>query len=309
MTKQNSNKKTKVVVIGGAGFIGSHITDALVKKGYDVHVIDNLSGGKRENINPEAVLHTADIRNLAEIAPIVSGAKYVFHLAALPRVQYSIEHPAETHEVNVTGMLNVLIASREGGVKRVVYSASSSAYGDQKTMPLVETMTPMPKSPYGLQKYIGEEYCKVWSDIYGLETVSLRYFNVYGPRLNPDGAYALAIGKFLKQRKEGKPLTIWGDGSQTRDFTHVRDVVRANLFAMESKKVGKGEVINIGAGKNFSVNELAKLIGGPVRREPPKIEPHDTLADNSLAKKLLGWKPEVTLEEGIAELKKLYGLK
>ena len=202
----------------------------------------------------------------------------------------------------------MLIASKEGGVKRVIYSASSSAYGDQKTLPLVETMTPNPKSPYGLQKHVGELYARVWSEVHGLETVSLRYFNVYGPRLDPNGAYALAIGKFLKQRKEGKPLTIWGDGSQTRDFTHVRDVVRANLLAAENKKVGRGEVINIGAGRNFSVNELARLIGGKVVHTEPRVEPHDTLADNSLAKKLLGWEPKVTLEEGIAELKKEFGV-
>jgi UDP-glucose 4-epimerase len=304
----------KVVVTGGAGFIGSHLVDALLQRGFLVHVIDNLSGlpervrsqsgGKREQVNPKATFHKADIRELEAIKPVINGATFVFHLAALPRVQYSIEHPGETNEVNVTGTLNALIAAKEGGVKRVIYSASSSAYGDQDTMPLVETMTPNPKSPYGLQKYIGEQYCKVWSAVHGLETVSLRYFNVYGPRLNPDGAYALAIGKFLKQRKAGKPLTIWGDGTQTRDFTHVRDVVRANLLAMESKKVGKGEVINIGAGRNVSVNDLAKLIGGPVVHEPPRIEPHDTLADNSLAKKLLGWKPEVKLEDGIKELKR-----
>mgnify|MGYP001619212253 FL=1 len=165
-------------------------------------------------------------------------------------------------------------------------------------------MAPLPKSPYGLQKYIGEQYCRVWSAVFGLETVSLRYFNVYGPRMNPDGAYALAIGKFLKQRKEGKPLTIWGDGTQTRDFTHVSDVVRANLLAAESRKVGKGEAINIGAGRNFSVNELAKLIGGKVAHIAPRLEPHDTLADNSLAKKLLGWTPQVKLEDGIKELMK-----
>lgn len=302
-------KSEKVVVIGGAGFIGSHMVDALVENGYETHILDNLSGGKKENLNPKAVFHNADIRNLEEVKPIIKDAKCVFHLAALPRVQYSIEHPAETNEVNVTGTVNVLIAAKEGGVKRVIYSASSSAYGDQKTMPLLETMTPNPKSPYGLQKYIGELYCRVWSEVYGLETVSLRYFNVYGSRMNPDGAYALAIGKFLKQRKARKPLTICGDGTQTRDFTNVSDVVRANLLAAESKKVGKGEVINIGAGRNFSVNQLAKLIGGEVVHESPRVEPHDTLADSSLAKKLLGWKPEVTLEEGIAELKKLYGLK
>ena len=307
MSKQA--KSQKMVVVGGAGFIGSHVTDALIARGFGVYVIDNLSGGKMENVNPKAIFHKADIRELELLPPIIKGAKFVFHFAALPRVQYSIEHPEETHDVNVTGTLNVLIASKEEGVRRVIFSASSSAYGDQKTLPLKESMTSIPKSPYGLHKYIGEQYCRVWSEVYGLPTVSLRYFNVYGPRMNPAGGYALAIGKFLKQRKEGKPLTIWGDGTQTRDFTHVSDVVRANLLAMESKRVGKGEIINIGAGRNFSVNQLAKLIGGPVFNEPPRLEPHDTLADNSLAKKLLGWKPEVTLDGGIAELKKSLGIK
>lgn len=308
MPKQSRSHKDKVVVIGGAGFIGSHVADSLVAKGYAVHVIDDLSGGKKENVHPRVIFHETDIRNLEDIKPIIAGAKYVFHLAALPRVQYSIEHPAETNEVNVGGTLNVLIAAKEGGVQRVIYSASSSAYGDQKTVPLVETMTPNPKSPYGLQKYVGELYCKVWSEVYGLETVSLRYFNVYGPRLSPEGAYALVVGKFLKQRKEGKPLTITNDGKQTRDFTNVRDVVRANLLAMESAKVGKGESINIGAGRNCSLNDLAKLIGGKVEYIAPRLEPHDTLADNSLAKKLLGWMPEVTLEDGIAELKREVGI-
>ncbi len=306
MTKSENN--TKVVVTGGAGFIGSHLTDALVAEGYEVHVIDNLSGGKRAQVNARAVFHNTDIRELDIIKPFINGAAYVFHLAALPRVGYSVAHPKETHEVNVTGTVNVLIAAKEGGAKRVIYSGSSSAYGDQPRLPLVETMTPAPKSPYGLQKYICERYGALWSEVYGLETVSLRYFNVYGPRLNPDGAYALVIGRFLKQRKAGKPLTIFGDGTQTRDFTHVSDVARANLLAMKSTKVGHGEVLNIGAGRNFSVNELAKLIGGPIVHESPRLEPHDTLADNTLAKKLLGWKPEVTLEEGIAELKRLGGL-
>ncbi len=309
LTINKQGKGKKVVVVGGAGFIGSHLTDALVGRGFEVHVIDNLSGGKKENLNPKAVFHKADIRELASIKSIIKGAGFVFHLAALPRVQYSIEHPAETHEVNVTGTLNVLLAAKEGGVKRVIYSASSSAYGDQKTLPLVETMIPAPKSPYGLYKLLGEQYSRVWSEVYGLETVSLRYFNVYGSGMNPDGAYALAIGKFFKLRNEGKPLTITGDGTQTRDFTHVRDVVRANLLASESKKVGKGEVINIGAGRNISINKLAKLIGGEVTHIAPRLEPHDTLADNTLAKKLLGWKPEVSLEEGITELKKSFNIK
>src|SRR3989338_544048 len=232
-----NKKKEKGVVVGGAGFIGSNVTEDLITKGFEVHVIDNLSGGKRENVNSKAIFHKADIRDFESIKSVIKGARFVFHLAALPRVPYSIEHPVETNEVNVSGTLNVLVAAKEGGVKRVVYSASSSAYGDQKIMPLREDMFPHPKSPYGLQKYVGELYMRLWGEIFGLETVSLRYFNVYGPRLNPDGAYALAIGKFLKQRSEGKPLTIFGDLTQTRDFTHVSDVVRANILAMESKKV------------------------------------------------------------------------
>ena len=299
-------KKEKIIVTGGAGFIGSHIVDALVLLGHEVHVIDNLSNGKKDNVNPEAIFHKKDICNIKDIAPIIKGAKYVFHEVALPRVQFSIEHPIESHEANVNGTLNVLLASKDGGVKRVIYAASSSAYGDQSTMPLVETMNPNPKSPYGLQKYIGELYCKVFSAVYSLETVCLRYFNVYGPRFSAEGAYALVIGKFIDMRKKGKPMTITGDGTQTRDFTNIHDVVRANLLAMKSKNVGKGEVMNIGAGRNFSVNQVAKLIGGPTVYIASRLEPHDTLASNTLAKKLLGWVPEVRLEEGITELKKLH---
>ena len=243
-----------------------------------------------------------DIRNLDEILPIIKNAEYVFHLAALPRVQYSIKYPVETNDVNVNGTLNVLIASQQERVKRVIYSASSSAYGDQKEMPLRETMVANPKSPYGLQKYIGELYCKVWNIVHNLETVSLRYFNVYGNRQNPDGAYALVIGKFLKQKVEGKPMTICGDGNNTRDFTNVKDVVRANILVAESNNVGAGEVINIGAGNNYSVNNVAKLIGGEVEYIEARLEPVNTLADFTLAKKLIGWEPSITLEQGLAEL-------
>lgn len=301
-------KQTRAVVVGGAGFIGSNLVDALIGRGYDVVVIDNLVGGKRENIHKKALFYQADIRNLEEIKPLFHGATYVFHLAALPRVQFSIEHPVEANDVNVAGTLNVLVAAHEAKVKRLVYSASSSAYGDQPVLPLVETMPAMPKSPYGLQKYIGELYARLWHQIYGIETVSLRYFNVYGPRLNPDGAYALVVGKFLQQRKNGEAITITGDGTQTRDFTHVYDVVSANILAAESKKVGKGEVINIGAGKNQSINEVAALLGGPVVYVPARLEPHDTLADHSLAKKLLGWKPSVPFKKGIGELKKIWNI-
>ncbi|MCR4306761.1 MAG: NAD-dependent epimerase/dehydratase family protein, partial [Candidatus Yonathbacteria bacterium] len=192
--------------------------------------------------------------------------------------------------------------ARSGGVKRVIYSASSSVYGDQEKMPLTEDMRASPLSPYGLQKYIGELYCALFSKVYGLKTVSLRYFNVYGQRQDPEGAYALVIGKFLKQKAEGIPLTITGDGAQTRDFTHVSDVVRANLLAMESEQVGEGEAMNIGGGKNYSINEVARIIGGPVEYVSARIEPHDSLADTARAKELLGWEPQISLEEGIKEL-------
>jgi len=297
----------KAVVTGGAGFIGSHIVDVLVERDYEVHVIDDLSAGKKEQVNRKAILHVVDIRDLESIKPIISGAMYVFHTAALPRVQFSIEHPKETNEVNVGGMVNVLIASKEGNVKKVIYSASSSVYGDQEKLPLSEDLPANPKSPYGLQKYIGELYAKMWSEVYGLPTVSLRYFNVYGPRLDPEGDYALVIGKFLVQKKERKPLTITGDGEQTRDFTHVQDVVRANMCAAESNNVGKGEVLNIGAGNNVSINTLAKLIGGEVEHIAPRVEPKHTKADTTRAKKLLSWQPEISFEKGIAELKELFG--
>ena len=297
------SNKIKVVVTGGAGFIGSNLVDALVGEGFDVHVIDNLSNGKRGNVNKKAQLHIQDIADIKNIQPIINGAEYVFHLAALPRVQYSIENPIESDTANVRGTLNVLVASKNAGVKRVIYSASSSAYSDQKKMPLKETMTPSPKSPYGLQKYIGELYCKLWSEIYGLPTVCLRYFNVYGPRQNSEGAYALVIAKFFKQLSGGKPMTITGDGKQTRDFTSVHDIVRANILAMKSNKVGRGESINIGAGRNQSIDEIARLIGGPKKYISARLEPHDTLADNSLAQQLLGWRPKVSIEDGIEELK------
>lgn len=302
------NDKKIAVVTGGAGFIGSHLAAALLAEGYGVRVVDNLSGGQREKVPAGAEFFELDVNNTKVLTDIMRGVELVFHFAALPRVQYSIEHPLETHVANVDGTVSVLTAAKDARVKRVIYSASSSAYGDQAVMPLTEDMPANPKSPYGLHKYIGELYCRVWSDVYGLPTVSLRYFNVYGPGASAEGAYALVIAKFLKQRSEGKPMTIAGDGTQTRDFTHVRDVVRANMLAAQSEHVGKGEVINIGAGRNASVLKIAELIGGPVEHIPPRLEPHDTLADASRARELLGWKPMVSLEEGIAELKKEYGV-
>ncbi|MDP2665499.1 MAG: NAD-dependent epimerase/dehydratase family protein [bacterium] len=300
--------KEIVVVTGGAGFIGPHLVAALLAEGYAVKVVDNLSGGKREHVPEDAIFFEQDVNDTSSLASVMSGAGFVFHLAALPRVQYSMEHPIETNKANVDGTLSVLKAAQDAGIKRVVYSASSSAYGDQGIMPLTEDMPASPKSPYGLQKYIGELYCRIFSEVYGLPTVSLRYFNVYGPGADPEGAYALVIAKFLKLRSLGKPMPMTGDGMQTRDFTHIRDVVRANILAAQSEKVGKGEVINIGAGQNASVARVAELIGGPIEHIPARLEPHDTLADNSRAKELLGWEPTVSLEEGIAELKKEFGL-
>lgn len=301
-----AKKSKKVVVTGGAGFIGSNLTHALVDMGFDVCVIDDLSAGKKEKVNKKANFFKEDIRNFDAVKKIVDGAEYVFHLAARPRVQVSIEDPIGTNDVNVNGTLNMLVASKDAGVKKFIYSASSSAYGNQKTMPLREDMHVDPLSPYGFQKHAGELYSKVFSEVYGLPTVSLRYFNVYGPGLDPEGDYALVIGKFLMQAKEGKPLTIVPDGEQSRDFTHVKDVVRANILAMGSDKVGKGEVINIGAGNNYTVNQLATMIGGKTKFCEPRIEPRHTCADNRKAKELLGWEPEISFEDGIEELKETF---
>jgi UDP-glucose 4-epimerase len=295
----------KVIVTGGAGFIGSHIVDMLVEEGYEVHIVDDMSAGKEENINKKAIFHKIDIRDKEKLIPIFKDVKYVFHEAAMPRVQYSIENPIETNDVNVNGLINVLEACRLNNVKRLVLASSSSIYGEPNILPTKEDMSIDPMSPYALHKYIGENYLRLYSRIYKLETVNLRYFNVYGPRLNPDGAYPLVIGYFMKLLKQGKKLSITGDGSQTRDFIHVRDVARANLLAMKSEKVGKGEVINIGGGVRYSIKHIAYLIGGEVEYVAPRIEPHDTEADISKAKEILDWSPVILLEDGIKELKEI----
>jgi len=335
MLKNKKNKK--VIVTGGAGFIGSHLTDALIKDRFDVIVLDNLSTGKRSQVNKAAKFVKTDIRNFKKIKPYFKGVGWVFHTAARARIQPSIKDPVTTFDHNVSGTLNVLLAARDAGVKRVVYCASSSSYGDQDTLPLHEEMNPRFKSPYSLTKYVGEELCRLFSNLYGLETVSLRYFNVYGPRQLLTGAYATVVGIFLKQAKEGKPLTIVGDGNIQRDFTHIYDVVKANMLAARSNKVGRGEVINIGTGRNYSINEVAamilgfnelQLVGGSQARAvalensqpevvlasalrnnravyiPPRPgETRKTLANNSKARDLLGWKPTISFEEGVAMLK------
>lgn len=297
-----------ILVTGGAGFIGSHITDALIDRGHQVRVFDNVTTGKREQVNARAEFVLGDVTDLEAVRRAMAGVSLVFHCAALPRVQLSIDDPRATHLTNVDGTLNVLLAARDAKVRRVVYSASSSAYGAQKTLPHREDMPPIPMNPYALQKFIGEQYCRQFSSLYGLETVCLRYFNVYGLRMAHEGAYASVIGIFMRQRAAGELLTISGDGLQTRDFTQVSDVVRANMLASESASVGHGEIINIGAGEAHSINEVADLFGGPrttIPARPAGSETRHSLADTTRARKLLGWEPQVKFKEGLADLIRL----
>lgn len=294
----------KVVVTGGAGFIGSHLVDALLAVGHEVVVVDDLSTGKRERVNPKAAFHQISILDGAALTPLFLSADAVFHCAALARITFSMEHPRESHEANVDGTLSVLLAARDAKVRRVIYSASSSAYGDQP-LPLVETMTPHPMNLYALQKFVGEEYCRLFASLYGMQTVSLRYFNVYGPRMNTEGAYATVIGAFIKAKAEGRPLPIDGDGEQTRDFTHVSDVVKANMLAMTASTVGRGELINIGSAEQHSVNEIARAFGGPTETRPPRPEGSEARhvrADITWARELLKWTPTVPFQTGLQEL-------
>lgn len=301
--------KKKAVVTGGAGFIGSNLVHELLAAGYDVHSVDNYSAGKLENrFFDGASYHELDIRSTDELKNIFEGTDVVFHTAAKPRVQVSIEQPLETTDNNISGTVSVLKAATDAGVRRLVYSSSSSVYGNQDILPITENMPVAPVHPYGLQKYAAESFVSLWPSIYKLETVSLRYFNIYGPLLDPEGPYALAVGRFITARKSGQPITIYGDGTVTRDFTHVSDAVSANMLASESSRVGKGEAINIGAGRNVSIQALAEMFGGEIVYEAPRIEAHDSLADISRAKELLGWSPKVKLEDGVAELKQIFGI-
>ena len=305
------SESKKVVVVGGAGFIGSNLVDMLVSFGYETIVVDNLSTGKMSNVNGEATFINMDISEddrVPQLQEVMEGALYVFHLAALARVQPSIIDPITFNKNNTNGTLNVLWAAHKAGVKRVVYSASSSAYGESKIFPTPETHPINPLSPYGLQKYIGEEYCKMFSEVYGLDTVSLRYFNVYGERMLLEGGYCLVMGIFAQQMLQGKPLTITNDGEQRRDFTYVLDVCNANILAAEYKEDLKGESFNIGNGKNFSVNEVADMLGGEKQYGEKRLEPFETLADNSKAREILGWKPKGNLSLWVGKYKESLGL-
>lgn len=297
----------KVLVTGGAGFIGSNLVDKLINKGVEVIILDDLSTGKKENLHPKAKWFNVSLQNL-DSGLYFQGVDIVFHLAALARVQPSIKDPISFNTVNVGGTLKVLHYAYEAGVKRVIYSASSSCYGDTEIFPTPETSPTNPLSPYGLQKYIGEQYCKMFSEVYGLDTCSLRYFNVYGEKMNLEGAYKLVLGIFAKQLIEGKPLTITNDGNQRRDFTYVGDVVEANILAATYQSNLKGKSFNIGNGSNFSVNEVADMLGGEKVYGEKRLEPFETLADNTKAKKILGWEPKGDLPTWIKKYKKELGI-
>jgi len=297
----------KCLVTGGAGFIGSHLVDKLIESGHEVVVIDNLMLGKKEFINKKAIFKKIDIRNYKKLNKAFKGVDAIFHLAADPRLQVSIEDPISTHDINVTGTLNVLLAAKESNVKKVIFSSSCATYGDLP-VPIKEENKQEPLSPYGLHKKMGEEYCRLFSSLYNTETVCLRYFNVFGPRKTADGSYPMVIPIFLKQKLEGKKLTIVGDGEQTRDYVYVSDVVEANIKAWQSD-IKNGECINIGMGRQVSVNEIAELIGGETTNVPERPgEMKSIQSDNTKAKELLGWEPTISLEQGIKELKEEAGL-
>lgn len=308
---------SKYVVTGGAGFIGSTLTDKLISDGHEVIVIDNLCTGVEVNINNQATFFNADISQLSprdelydHAVNMFTGVDTVFHFAARARVQPSIIDPHYYNLVNITGTLNILDLAKQCNVRRMVFSSSSSIYGNvtESNLPTTEKAPVNPLSPYGLQKLCGEQYCKLYSTIHDIETVCLRYFSVYGLRQPTSGAYSLVMGIFADQRLNGLPLRIFGDGEQRRDFTFVDDVVTANIKAGKSLNVGAGEVINIGNGDNRSVNDIAGYIGGEREYLDPVIEPRETLANNTLARKLLNWSPTMRVEDWIPGYKKILGI-
>ena len=296
------------VVTGGAGFIGSSLVRGLLATGQKVHVIDDLSTGSLDNLEEVAdqiTVHEYDIRNYDRIAPVIAGARRVFHLAALPSVPKSILDPVSSHQVNIDGTFNIFRAAAEGKVGRVVYAASSSAYGDTDVLPKKEDMLPRPKSPYALQKLVGEYYGSVFSDCFGLETVALRFFNVFGPRQDPTSVYSGVLSIFLTALIERRSPTMYGDGEQSRDFTYVEDVVGLLLKASEANGVS-GRVFNAGNGNRYTLNEtwslLQKIEGVdlPAKYGPPRAgDVRDSQADVTAAVRELGHEPRFTFEEGL----------
>jgi len=293
----------RTVVTGGAGFIGSHLVDRLLADRHEVVVFDNLSTGRWQNLahhRDSTHLHVieADVADHATICPAFDGVDWVFHLAALADIVPSIQRPLDYHHANVDGTISVLEAARQAGVKRFIYAASSSCYGIPDSYPTPETAPIRPQYPYALTKYLGELAALHWCKVYGLSVVSLRLFNVYGPRCRTSGTYGAVFGVFLAQKLAGKPFTVVGDGTQTRDFTFVTDVVNAFVMAAESDLVG--EVMNVGSGKTYSVNRLVELLGGPVTYIPKRPgEPGCTFADIRKIRRLLEWEPKVSFEDGV----------
>ena len=298
------------LVTGGAGFIGSNIAERLVKDGNKVRVIDNLSTGKVENMDSfidKAEFVHGDIRYLNTVMEAMKSVDYVLHQAALPSVPRSVETPIESNDNNTNGTLNILYAAKENNVKRVVYAASSSAYGESPTLPKVETMIPKPLSPYAVNKLIGEYYCSVFTTVYKLDTVALRYFNVFGPRQDPTSYYSAVIPKFIKALLEGKQPVIFGDGEQSRDFTYIDNVVNANLLACKAPKAA-GEMMNLACGDRMTLNELAKNLQkilqiniDPVYEPPRAGDIKHSLSDITKAKELLGFEVTVPLYEGLKQ--------
>jgi UDP-glucose 4-epimerase len=296
------------LVTGGAGFIGSHVVHELVRRGEVVRVLDNLSTGRIANlraVSDRITLYEADICDLGRISPLFVDAHYVIHLAALPSVARSVADPLTANAVNITGTLNVLLAARDAGVKRLVFAASAAAYGDNPTLPRVETLAPNPLSPYAVAKLAGEYYCQVFTRIYGLETVALRLFNIFGPRQNPDSPYTGVLSKFVHAYQRGDTPVIFGDGEQSRDFTYVENVADATLKACTTPGAA-GKVFNVGVGRNYTLNQTIALLNGIFGREvKPKYDPPrpgdalHSLADISLARQALGYEPRVSFEEGL----------
>lgn len=298
----------KCLVTGGAGFIGSHLVDQLLSMGMDVTVVDNYSTGRSANLdhvagNPKLRVHQADVADLPAIKPLFEGIDWVFHLAALADIVPSIQMPLQYHRSNVDGTFCVLEAARAAGVKRLVYAASSSCYGIPDVFPTPETAEARPQYPYALTKYVGEQYVMHWAQVYKLPCVSLRLFNVYGPRSRTSGTYGAVFGVFLAQKLAGQKYTVVSDGKQTRDFTFVTDVAAAFVKAAQSDL--HGEIMNVGSGDHYSINRLVELLGGEKTHIPKRPgEPDCTFADTRKIRKLLGWEPCVSFEEGVATMLK-----
>ncbi len=301
----NESSSLHCLVTGGAGFIGSHLVDRLLADGHRVSVIDNFVNGREENLAqalesaPDRIkIHRADVAEANVIGPLFAGVDRVFHLAAMADIVPSIQNPMLYHRANVDGTVAVLEAARAAGVKRFVYAASSSCYGIPETYPTPETTQPSPMYPYALTKWVGEQYVMHWAQTYDLPAVSLRLFNVYGPRHRTAGTYGAMFGVFLAQRLAGKAYTVVGDGSQTRDFTFVADVADAFVTAAASNI--SGEIFNVGSDGTYSVNRIIEILGGDKLHIPKRPgEPDCTWADIAKIKRILGWKPKVSLEEGV----------